>query len=51
MRPRTAVALVAAGMVSVFVYPIIGLRFLHQAREEAPGGTSEQRNTNDTEAA
>lgn len=42
MRPRTAVALVAAGMISVFVYPILGLGSLRRSREEpvrtaAPG--------------
>ena len=37
MRARTAVALVAAGMVSVFVYPILGLGFLRRSREAALG--------------
>jgi Kef-type K+ transport system membrane component KefB len=39
MKPQNAAALVAAGMLSVLVYPLIGLRWLgtQSAVEEAPG--------------
>ena len=50
MRPRTAVALVAAGLVSIFVYPIIGLKFLRQARKGARGEISDQTDTDEAEA-
>lgn len=51
MRPRTAVALVAAGMVSVFVYPIIGLRLLRRLPVGAGGDTHGYRDADDSEAA
>jgi hypothetical protein len=39
MKPQNAAALVAAGMLSVLVYPLIGLRLLGQGpgTAEAPG--------------
>jgi len=39
MKPQNAAALVAAGMLSVLVYPLIGLRWLgtRSAAEEGPG--------------
>ncbi len=44
MRPRNAAALVAAGMVSVLVYPLLGVRMLEPARGRAdslpPPGTT-----------
>jgi xanthine/uracil permease len=39
MKPQNAAALVAAGMVSVLVYPLIGLRWLRKGSNvtNAPG--------------
>jgi hypothetical protein len=37
MKPQNAAALVAAGMLSVLVYPIVGMRRLQR---ETAGGTS-----------
>lgn len=51
MRPRTAVALVAAGMVSVFVYPIVGLRLLRRPPVGAGDDAHGLRNADDSEAA
>jgi Kef-type K+ transport system membrane component KefB len=36
MKPQNAAALVAAGMVSVLVYPLIGLRLLGRSTEPTP---------------
>jgi Kef-type K+ transport system membrane component KefB len=43
MKPQNAAALVAAGMLSVMIYPIIGLRRLSSAREavDTPGSAVE----------
>ena len=39
MKPQNAAALVAAGMLSVLIYPLIGLRWLDKGSKatEAPG--------------
>ena len=42
MKPQNAAALVAAGMLSVLVYPIIGLRQLAGTAKEAETSTAEQ---------
>ena len=37
MRPQNAAALVAAGMLSVLIYPLIGLRWLNKDSGAPPG--------------
>ena len=37
MKPQNAAALVAAGMLSVLVYPLLGLRWLRKG-SQATGG-------------
>ncbi len=48
MKPQNAAALVAAGMLSVMAYPIIGLRQLSGSRKEAGTSTAEQTADGDT---
>jgi hypothetical protein len=38
MKPQNAAALIAAGMLSVLVYPMLGLRRLRAAEGVAAGG-------------
>ncbi len=40
MKPQNAAALVAAGMLSVLIYPLVGLRWLGQRAEGAGGADS-----------
>ena len=45
MWPGTAAALVAAGMISVFIYPIIGLALLRRWQERRPARPGATRST------